>query len=79
MKLLSKLSALISAVARGPANRRSGRKRTPLPDVQPPAPPAAAPPSAEQKPALEGGRVADMLQRKLATSEPNPPQQEKGD
>jgi hypothetical protein len=77
MKLLSKLSTLIQAVARGPASRQT-------------EPPAEAPTAgrtsiepvqqtqqadagqavhAAQAQALEGGRVAELLQHKLASSE----------
>ena len=77
MKLLTKLSTLIKAMARGPAQQPS--KRAPVPDDVPDTELAAGASAVEQDQPLEGGRVADLLQRKLASSETNPRQREKGD
>ena len=85
MKLLSKLSTLVKAMARGLAQPSSSEVSTPsstptsTPGDLPPAELAEGNAAIEQDQPLEGGRVADLLRRKLASSEPNPRQREKGD
>jgi hypothetical protein len=83
MKLLTKLSNLIKAVARGPARQPPWEKRVPEPNgvsyVE--AEPEAT--TVEQEQPLEQGRVADLLQQKLARptgkSESSSQPREKGD
>ena len=79
MKLLSKLSTLIKAVTRGSTGRPSSKARVPSPDALPSVQVSPEAASAEQEPALESGRVADLLQRKLASSDTGSRQSEKGD
>jgi hypothetical protein len=79
MKLLTKLSTLIKAAARGPTQQRPREPRVPTPDSLPDVEAAQATSIVEQEQPLEGGRVADLIQRKLSSSGPASQQGEKGD
>ena len=79
MKLLSKLSTLIKAVTRGPAVQPPSKARVPPPDALPSVQVSPEASSVEQEPALESGRVADLLQRKLTSPDTGSQQSEKGD
>jgi hypothetical protein len=79
MKLLSKLSTPIKAMAHGPMGQGADHEPAPILDVSSPAHAALEPSSTVQEQALEEGRVADLLQRKLTDSDVYPHQREKGD
>ena len=83
MKLLTKLSNLIKAVTRGPAQRTPRERHVPEPNSLPHVEAELEAPAVEQEQPLEQGRVADLLQRKLARptgrSESNSQPREKGD
>jgi hypothetical protein len=79
MKLLNKLSTLIKVMARGPVGQKADHEPAFMPDAPSPVRTAPEPSSGEQEQALEEGRVADLLQRKLTDSDVYPQQREKGD
>ena len=79
MKLLTKLSTLIKAVTRGPAPQRPRKPQAPTPSDLPDVEAAPQTTIVEQQEPLEEGRIADLLQRKLDSSEPGSQQREKGD
>jgi hypothetical protein len=79
MRLLSKLSNLLKAVARGPASRQRDRKEAALPDAPSQAPFSVQSSDVERESNLEEGRVADLLRSKLTAPDADQQQREKGD
>jgi hypothetical protein len=84
MKLFAKLSTLISAVVRGPQQRQrrlSSKEEAPAGDAGPLASIGQDDDAADiaRSDVIEQGRVADLLERRLASSEEGASRSEKGD
>jgi hypothetical protein len=77
MKLLSKLSILVKSLARSPRPQRKREGRASAVDDPPKA--QAEPGTSAVERDLEGNRVADLLERRLASSELDSQPNAKGD